>query len=200
MNGFERRTNLKKNSIRQAALTLFRQYGIAKVNMNEIARQAKVAPATLFNYFGSKLGLIEDLLTELMDRQLERHEAVWGSDRPFPDKMKRLLLGEADILKEISFAYQESGVIEHEAILDLFARYQREKVMPFYLRLIHAGQAEGHIPSHYSVQSIVDYLDMYRNQTGRLFETAPVDERGKRLEDFVELFFYGLNGPRQSGD
>lgn len=199
MNGFERRTNRKKNSIRQAALALFRQYGIAKVNMNEIARQAKVAPATLFNYFGSKLGLVEDLLTDLMDRQLERHEAVWGSELSFPDKMKRLLLGEADILKEISFAYRESGEIEHAAILDLFARYQRDKVMPFYLRLIRAGQAEGHIPSRYSVQSIVDYLEMYRSQAGRLFETTPADERDRRLDDFAELFFYGLNGPRQGG-
>lgn len=40
MNGYERRTELKKDKIRTAALELFCQYGPDKTNINEIAQRA----------------------------------------------------------------------------------------------------------------------------------------------------------------
>ncbi len=196
MNGFEKRTNTKRSSIRHAALALFKQYGIAKVSMNEIARQANVAQATLFNYFGSKSGLIEFLLTDLMDQQMERHITVLNSDLSFPEKTRRLLLGEVEILKEISFVYREPGGSEHAAIQALFAKYQKEKVMPFYLQYIRKGQADGHIPAHYPAQTIAIYMEMYRSQLSRMFEMLPDVEHEELLQDLVELFFYGLNGSR----
>ncbi|MBM4448805.1 MAG: TetR family transcriptional regulator, partial [Chloroflexi bacterium] len=40
MNGFERRKEQKKDSIRQAALELFQAYGFKKVSINDIAQKA----------------------------------------------------------------------------------------------------------------------------------------------------------------
>ncbi len=43
-----------KESIVQAAHELFRRYGYHKTSVNEIARKAKVAKATIYKYFASK--------------------------------------------------------------------------------------------------------------------------------------------------
>ena len=66
MNGFERRTELKKDKIRTAALKLFCTYGPDKTSINEIAQEAGVSPASIYNYFGSKEGLMKDTIINFL--------------------------------------------------------------------------------------------------------------------------------------
>ena len=54
----------KKQRIIAAADKLFNRFGIQKTGMDEIARLSRVARGTLYNYFGSKEGLLDELLRE----------------------------------------------------------------------------------------------------------------------------------------
>lgn len=56
----------KKESILSTARKLFMHYGVQKTNIEEIARLAKVAKATVYNYFGGK----EQILVEVLEREL----------------------------------------------------------------------------------------------------------------------------------
>ena len=47
MDGFERRKEQKKESIRRAALELFQNYGFKKVSVNDIAERAGVSQIEL---------------------------------------------------------------------------------------------------------------------------------------------------------
>ena len=51
MDGFERRKEQKKESIRRAALELFQNYGFKKVSVNDIAERAGVSQVTIYNGF-----------------------------------------------------------------------------------------------------------------------------------------------------
>ena len=53
MDGFNRRKEQKKESIRRAALELFKVYGFKKVSINDIASKAGVSQVTIYNHFGS---------------------------------------------------------------------------------------------------------------------------------------------------
>ena len=44
----------KLESILDAAGNMFGRYGIQKTSLHEIAQMARVAKATIYNYFGSK--------------------------------------------------------------------------------------------------------------------------------------------------
>ena len=54
----------KKQRILAAADKLFSRFGINKTGMDEIARLSRVARGTLYNYFGSKDGILEALIKE----------------------------------------------------------------------------------------------------------------------------------------
>lgn len=43
-----------KESIKRASRELFRKYGYKKTSVNEIAKKAKIAKATIYKYFDSK--------------------------------------------------------------------------------------------------------------------------------------------------
>lgn len=59
----ERKKQQTRETIRQVALRLFAERGFEAVPVTEVARQANVSPATVFNYFPTK----EDLFYEPME-------------------------------------------------------------------------------------------------------------------------------------
>lgn len=53
-----------KESIVKAAQDLFRKYGYHKTSVNEIAKKAKIAKATIYKYFDSKEVLLHSILMD----------------------------------------------------------------------------------------------------------------------------------------
>jgi AcrR family transcriptional regulator len=53
-----------KDSIKRAAQDLFRKFGYHKTSVNEIAKKAKIAKATIYKYFDSKEAVLHVLLMD----------------------------------------------------------------------------------------------------------------------------------------
>src|SRR6185312_300481 len=53
-----------KDSIKRAAQDLFRKFGYHKTSVNEIAKRAKIAKATIYKYFDSKEAVLQNLLMD----------------------------------------------------------------------------------------------------------------------------------------
>src|ERR1700712_1628837 len=53
-----------KESIKRAAQDLFRKFGYHKTSVNEIAKRAKIAKATIYKYFESKEDVLHALLMD----------------------------------------------------------------------------------------------------------------------------------------
>jgi len=53
-----------KDSIKRAAQELFRKFGYHKTSVNEIAKRAKIAKATIYKYFDSKEDVLHALLMD----------------------------------------------------------------------------------------------------------------------------------------
>ncbi len=57
-------TDKIKDAIKRAAQDLFRRFGYHKTSVNEIARKAKIAKATIYKYFESKEDILHALLMD----------------------------------------------------------------------------------------------------------------------------------------
>ncbi len=55
-----------KESIKKAAQDLFRKYGYHKTSVNEIAKKAKIAKATIYKYFESKELVLHAILMDYL--------------------------------------------------------------------------------------------------------------------------------------
>ncbi|MDR0433692.1 MAG: TetR/AcrR family transcriptional regulator, partial [Gracilibacteraceae bacterium] len=62
MNGYEKRTDVKKKAILAAARELFAARGLRDVHVNEIAKLANVSQVSIYNYFGDKNSLAREAL------------------------------------------------------------------------------------------------------------------------------------------
>ena len=63
-----------KESIKKAARELFRKYGYHKTSVNEIAKKAKIAKATIYKYFESKEMLLQVILMDYIRHSV--HEII----------------------------------------------------------------------------------------------------------------------------
>jgi AcrR family transcriptional regulator len=60
-----------KESIKRAAQDLFRKFGYHKTSVNEIAKCAKIAKATIYKYFDSKEALLHVLLMDYIKESVD---------------------------------------------------------------------------------------------------------------------------------
>src|ERR1700753_2920005 len=60
-----------KDSIKRAAQDLFRKFGYHKTSVNEIAKRAKIAKATIYKYFESKEDVLHALLMDYIKTSVD---------------------------------------------------------------------------------------------------------------------------------
>ncbi|WP_028296357.1 TetR/AcrR family transcriptional regulator [Olivibacter sitiensis] len=60
-----------KESIKRASRELFRRYGYNKTSVNEIAKKAKIAKATIYKYFESKETILHAILMEYVQQGVD---------------------------------------------------------------------------------------------------------------------------------
>ena len=73
-----------KESIKKSAQDLFRKYGYHKTSVNEIAKRAKIAKATIYKYFESKELLLQEILMEYIQQSV--HEIIHKSSEELDEE------------------------------------------------------------------------------------------------------------------
>lgn len=77
----------KRESILTTAKHMFSRYGVRKTNLNEIARMARVAKATIYNYFGSKEQVYFEVLTREADELMDKVSAATAQTKSPLEKL-----------------------------------------------------------------------------------------------------------------
>ena len=191
MDGFERRRERKKESIRKAALELFSAHGVQKVSIAEIAQKAKVSQVTIYNYFGSKDELLKQVILFLLYQRLQQDTEVIESDRPFPEKIESYITEKTSELSSMNPDFLLSMQSDDPSIRSLVKDFAKNEYIPLLVRLIEKGREEGYIHHEISNEAILIYINMFRdlkNQEGVL----DIQQHKDLLRELVTLFFYGI--------
>jgi AcrR family transcriptional regulator len=188
MNGFERRRELKKKSILQAAYDLFSAHSIKDVSIAEIAQKAVVSQVSIYNFFDSKENLVRQTMFALMDEKMKESESVLESEIAFPEKLKKLLFISEEATRQSAPNFFQSAIKIDPLNVNLLKEYYQSKTEPFIVRLIEQGKMEGCINQDLSTEAIHLYI---RALQGVL---AQFDLPNHVILDLDFLFFYGLQG------
>ncbi|HZX47426.1 MAG TPA: TetR/AcrR family transcriptional regulator [Clostridia bacterium] len=192
MNGFERRTEQKKDKIRTAALELFCTYGPDKTSVNEIAQRAGVSPASVYNYFGSKEGLIKDTIIDLLESSWKLREELWNSELPFPELLMRTVTMKDDFYDRIdldNFLDLLNSNIEIKKHIDDFNEKRYPQIVQ---KFIEKGRREGYIRKEISFEAAMVYLTMYQDVLQRPEMKKRINS--ELLKELLDLMIYGLAG------
>lgn len=193
MDGFQRRRELKKKGILEAALELFMEHGVQKVSISEIAKKADVSQVTIYNYFGSKDQLAYDTV-------MYYTENVWHAQKqilinpsiPYTEKLKSIIFDKKQIVTKINNEFHDF-IMQIYATDENFNRLYNEELIPHTLALFEEGKKLGYVDKNFSNEVILMYLQMFRifSQNTSAEQILPY------TEELMKLFLYGLSGEKK---
>lgn len=193
MDGFQRRRELKKKGILEAALELFMEHGVQKVSISEIAKKADVSQVTIYNYFGSKDQLAYDTVIYYTDKVWSQYkEEIFHSSMSYLEKMKNIVFNKKQTATKIHEEFY-SYIMQVYAIDDYFKRLYEEEVIPKTIELLDEGKKLGYVDESLSNEVILLYLQMYRE----FFQKEGAEKVLPYTDEFIKLFLYGISGEQK---
>ena len=193
MDGFERRKEQKKDSIRRAAIELFRTYGFGKVSVFDIARKAHVSHVTIYNHFGSKEELVHDVIKTAISGLVEDSRSVIESDRPFLEKLELIVLNKAETAGQYQGELMRTVIRDNPVMQRFVESLWTQEVEGLIHELVDEGKKLGYIDEELSWEAVWYYFEIIRRgalASADSLVNIKVDD--KLARDLNQLFLYGL--------
>ncbi|ARK30591.1 TetR/AcrR family transcriptional regulator [Halalkalibacter krulwichiae] len=195
MDGFQRRKEQKKRNILDAATALFMTYGIQKVSISEIAKEANVSQVTIYNYFENKHTLIHEVFIYYVDKALSDFEQVVHSDISFPEKLKQIIFTKREVAQQIHEEFYHYLMKEYSKEGNYIDKIYEEKTIPIFTKLFQEGMEQGYVDPTLSQEAILFYIQMLKDYIQK-------EEIYKKIlpltEEITSIFFYGIVGKKEN--
>ena len=193
MNGFERRKEQKKDSIRRAAIELFRNYGFEKVSVFDIARKAHVSHVTIYNHFGSKEELVRDVIKTAISGLVDVSRSVIESDRPFLEKLELIVLNKVETAGQYRGELMRTLIRDNPSMQQFVESLWTQEIEWLIHELVDEGKKLGYIDKELSWEAVWYYFEIIRRVAlagADSLGSVKVDD--KLARDLNHLFLYGL--------
>lgn len=193
MDGFERRRKRKKESIRRAALELFKIHGIKKVSIAEIAEKAHVSPATIYNHFTDKNGLACDVIKQIVMDKYNKYRDIINSDKSFPEKIRMITLDKMTMVNDYDEELIEKYVFSSPELEGFINKVYQDDVKKNWGKIFREGKEQGYIDEKLSNEALFLYLDIIRKGTDAHMDIFKETKKNmKIIKELNNLFSYGL--------
>ncbi|KAF1304968.1 MULTISPECIES: TetR/AcrR family transcriptional regulator [Enterococcus] len=164
MNGFEKRTEEKKQQVLHATFELMNSNtGIENVTVEEIVKQSGVSKATIFKYFGNKENLISEVFKDFLNRMGDTARQIMKENRPFEETIIAMSKNKIHFFEKVNKRFY-IDLMDHvtqkkdDDLSTLMEEYSKES-FTIMLDLFHRGRKEGKVALKYSDEFLLLYFE-----------------------------------------
>ncbi len=188
--------NARVDQVADAALRLFARYGYKRSSMDDIAREASLAKATLYLHFKGKDDVFRAML-DLLGRRVEaRCREVVAMQGPFPERLAALLqahhgqayasFGTGEHLVELKAVMNTIATRELQAFEQIFTRFAHE--------LLQQAEKEGEITLSRLSASAEDWSAslLFAAAGAKLGAPPSAEDYARRLDGIASVFAAAL--------
>lgn len=182
----------KYQDILKTAHDLFWKFGIKRVTIEEVCKEAGASKMTFYRFFPNKIELAKTVIDSIFNESVEKYNALMASDIPFSEKVK----------KQILLKFEGTTNLSTELIKDIYGgqipeiKEHWEKQSTKMLQVVLADYRDAQKKGWVNKNVNVDFIPFYTN---KLFEIVS-DEKAITLYgsvqnlimELVNLFFYGI--------
>ena len=195
-----RRTRLspeaRRNQLMECAIEVFSRRGIGRAGHAEIAEQAKVSVATVFNYFNTREELVDEVLAEIERFVNQMLSQAYGEQGSILDKIQR------HVRLSVDAAYDEP---DYASIWLEWSSSVREEVWPRYTRLLDqcleliASELQTAMDAG-EITSVLSAQDLARSLTGFGYVMMQMINQPQRpaREEVTDFLFKYVTAPIQA--
>ncbi|WP_054876644.1 TetR/AcrR family transcriptional regulator [Oxobacter pfennigii] len=191
MNGYEKRTKLKKESILQIATKLFAERGITDVSISEIAAKAGVSQVSIYNYFGDKSNLAKEAFISYIGQVVQEYDELLDKDIPFSEKIEQIMSKKRNAILELSHSGFGRQALEDKALQQIYEEAASIQAQSIYLKFIQVGKKAGALDPSISDDALLKFL---LASASIMRQPDYYKKSAEDKKDLLKLFLYGLLG------
>ncbi len=132
----------KKDRIVKAATGLFQRFGVRRVTVEEICREAGASKMTFYKYFPNKMELLKHIWSTWIDEGYAWLEEIDAMDIPFSTKLQRLIEYKSEQLAKMSPEYMDE-LLHSDPEMMAFFHESQEKNIHLFMAFLEKAQARG---------------------------------------------------------
>ncbi len=155
MNGFQKRREQKKQQILRSLHNMIMNRNFQEIGVREIAKEAGVSPASIYNFFGSKEELAKQIFYHLMEEEGEAFQKMMEADIPFEEKMENMYALSISNQETLNNDGLKNFMFEDPVFTEHIEQYSRTVVIPAIMKLIEQGKQEQKISGGVSSEAIL---------------------------------------------
>ena len=184
--------NQKFMSLVNAATMLFWKFGIKRITIEEICREANVSKMTFYKFFSNKTEIAKYVLETEMDRGINKYREIMDADISFAKKVEM----------SVQLKMEQTEDLSQEFLTDLYRNPYPELLAFFeskkreFLNMLLAdytkAQKSGHLRKNLKPEFILYFLN-------HMFEMAKDKElynmyasAQELIMELTNFFFYGI--------
>ncbi|MFV3353195.1 TetR/AcrR family transcriptional regulator [Aeromonas veronii] len=195
-----RRTRLspeaRRSQLMECAIEVFSRRGIGRAGHAEIAEQAKVSVATVFNYFNTREELVDEVLAEIERFVNQMLSQAYGDQGSIFDKILR------HVRLSVDAAYDQP---DYAGIWLEWSSSVREEVWPRYTRLLDqcleliASELQTAMDAG-EITSVLSAQDLARSLTGFGYVMMQMINQPQRpvRQEVTDFLFKYVTAPIQA--
>jgi len=198
MPGPSPRPSRKRDEITATARELFRRFGIRRVSVTEICREAGVSRVTFYKHFANKVELAKHVIDEWSDQIIARLDELEAADIPFSEKIRRFIEHKLQTAREIGPELFEELYGADESLRP-FLRERGRKNLERFVRFIGDAQTAGDIRPELRPELILVVLERLNDLARDPELLALYPDHVALTRDVHHLFFYGVLAEMNAG-
>jgi AcrR family transcriptional regulator len=153
----------KREQIITAALALFgRTHNVKKVSLEDIAREARVSPTTIYNIFGTRDKLVFEVIKVITLKNLNKNKQLVQSSIPFPQKLAAIVSGKQDLIEKLDSEIIGKIISQDASMRPFVDEIYAKEIKPLWLKIMTDGKQEGFIDDSVDLDSLMVYLDIIK--------------------------------------
>ena len=184
--------NPKLRQIVITARSLFMRYGIRRVTVEEICREASVSKMTFYKYFKNKNELVKYIFEQIAQEALDRYKGIMAQEVPYSEKAKQIIQMKLDQAEVMSTEFIRDFL--HSGDPEIAAWYQRivQERMQLFLQHFQEAQEKGDIRADvkpefilYMINHMIEMVD--DDRLIQLYDTPK-----ELTHEVMNFLFYGI--------
>ncbi len=191
--------NPKRQQIVATAKTLFYKFGIRRVTIEEICREANVSKMTFYKHFSNKVELVKFLLEHMTNESMAAYRKIMDQPIPFPEKVKQSVQlkmeGTENLSQEFFLDLHRDADPEILQFFNEIARKNIHEIINDYVEAQKKGEIRRDIKPEFIHYFLNHMFTMAEDENlARLYD-SPQD----LIMELINFFFYGVL-PREGDD
>lgn len=183
----------KREDIIRAGWRMMQKYGIRRVTIEEICKEAGSSKMTFYKYFDNKMDLIKNMLWFYADENLREFRETMAMDLSFNQKMERTIYLKLDKSKEISADFVRDIYQSDDAEMRSFIESFYADSIQMGVKELTIAQERGEMRSDFNPVLLMVIFDALKSMISdeRLLNAYPSTRA--MIEDISRFFVYGVS-------